>query len=125
MRGLHAEDMTKIVAVVAGEAFGVYVDLRSTSPTHGVVVTMSLVPGVQVLVPRGVGNGFQALVDGTQYAYCFDREWQPGMSGLACNPLDPELGIDWPLPIDRSDAAQVSVKDAAAPMFADLAKWET
>src|SRR3546814_8756687 len=39
LRGLHAEDMDKLVAVVAGEAFGAYVDLRSGSATYGVVVT--------------------------------------------------------------------------------------
>ncbi len=29
LRGMHAESMTKLVAVVAGEGFGAYVDLRS------------------------------------------------------------------------------------------------
>jgi dTDP-4-dehydrorhamnose 3,5-epimerase len=76
------------------------------------------VPGVQALVPNGVGNGFQALVDGTQYVYCFDQEWVPGMAGTACNPLDPALGNEWPLPIDRDDRAQISEKDLNAPTFA-------
>jgi dTDP-4-dehydrorhamnose 3,5-epimerase len=120
VRGIHAEAMTKLVAVVAGEALGVFVDLRGDSPTAGAVVSIALVPGTQVVVPSGVGNGFQAVVDGTQYAYCFDREWQPGMDGLACTPLDPALGIDWPMPIDREDRAQVSAKDAAAPLLADV-----
>src|SRR3546814_5396925 len=35
LRGLHAEDMDKLVAVVAGEAFGAYVDLRSGSAPYG------------------------------------------------------------------------------------------
>jgi dTDP-4-dehydrorhamnose 3,5-epimerase len=120
VRGLHAEAMSKLVAVVAGEAFGVYLDLRPGSPSHGTVETQTLTPGIQVLVPQGVGNGFQALVDGTQYAYCFDQEWQPSMAGSACNPFDPALEIDWPLPVDTADRAQVSAKDLAAPMFADL-----
>ena len=122
LRGLHAEDMLKLVAVVAGEAFGAYVDTRPDSPTRGQVETVSLRPGTQVLVPRGVANGFQAIGDGpTQYLYCFDREWQPGMAGVACNPLDPALGIEWPLPIDVDDRAQISAKDLSAPLFADLA----
>jgi len=121
LRGMHAEAMTKLVAVVAGEAFGAYVDLRRTSPTYGVVETVTLVPGIQVLVPSGVGNGFQAVAPATQYAYCLDEEWQPGMAGLACNPLDPALGIAWPMPIDPADRSQVSAKDLAAPYFADLA----
>jgi dTDP-4-dehydrorhamnose 3,5-epimerase len=119
LRGLHAEAMTKVVAVVAGEAFGAYLDLRSESPTRGVVETVALVPGVQVLVPSGVANGFQALVDGTQYVYCFDKEWRADVEGRSCNPLDPQLQIDWPLPVDPDDRAQVSAKDIAAPMVAE------
>lgn len=118
LRGLHAEDMSKLVAVVSGEAFGAYVDFRPESATFGAVVTVTLVPGAQVLLPKGVGNGFQATAPGsTQYLYCFDHEWAPGMAGLACSPLDPALGIDWPLPIDTADRAQVSEKDLNAPPF--------
>lgn len=121
LRGLHAEDMSKLVAVVAGEALGAYVDLRAGSPTRGKVETVRLVPGVQVLVPRGVANGFQAIAPGvTQYLYCFDREWAPGMAGQACNPLDPALGIEWPIPVDPDDGAQISEKDRSAPLLADL-----
>lgn len=121
IRGLHAEDMDKLVAVVAGEAFGAYVDTRPESASHGAVVTVTLVPGTQVLVPRGVANGFQATgPDVTQYLYCFDQEWVPGMAGVACSPLDPALGIEWPLPVDPADRAQVSEKDLNAPTFAAI-----
>ena len=121
LRGMHGEDMLKLVAVVAGEAFGAWVDLRSSSGTYGEVVTTRLGPGDQVLVPAGVGNGFQATSeDGCEYLYCFDREWVPGMAGVSCNPLDPALGIDWPLPIDPDDASQVSAKDRDAPLFSEL-----
>jgi dTDP-4-dehydrorhamnose 3,5-epimerase len=74
-----------------------------------------------VLVPRGVGNGFQATAAGaTQYLYCFDQEWVPGMAGLACTPLDPALGIAWPLPVDVGDRSQLSEKDRDAPLLAEL-----
>ena len=86
------------------------------------MVTTTLRPGSQVLVPSGVGNGFQATGEGdTQYLYCFDHEWAPGMAGVACTPLDPALGIEWPLPIDPEDQAQVSKKDRDAPTLAELA----
>jgi dTDP-4-dehydrorhamnose 3,5-epimerase len=120
IRGMHAEATAKLVTVAAGEALGAYVDLRPASPTFGTVHTAMLRPGTQVLVPIGVANGFQALADATQYAYCFDAEWAPGMPGLACDPLDPELGIAWPLPVDRGDPAQISVKDRDAPSFASI-----
>jgi dTDP-4-dehydrorhamnose 3,5-epimerase len=120
LRGLHGEDMTKLVGVVAGEAFGAYVDTRPTSPTRGAVVTLPLVLGTQVLVPAGVCNGFQALADATQYLYCFDAEWVPGMAGVAVHPLDPALGIEWPLPVDPQDRRQLSAKDAAQPTLAEV-----
>jgi dTDP-4-dehydrorhamnose 3,5-epimerase len=121
LRGLHAEAMNKLVAVASGSAFGAYIDLRPGSATRGAVVTVDLRPGVQVLVPSGVGNGFQATsAEPMQYVYCFDQEWAPGMAGMACNPLDPALAIPWPIAIDHDDRAQVSEKDLTAPMFSEL-----
>ena len=124
LRGLHGEAMTKLVGVAWGSAFGAYVDARPDSPTFGAVVTVPLGPGVQVLVPAGVCNGFQATGDGDpggcQYLYCFDDEWRPGMAGVAVNPLDPALGIAWPITPDAADPSLVSAKDAAAPAFAQL-----
>jgi dTDP-4-dehydrorhamnose 3,5-epimerase len=104
LRGLHGETMHKLVAIAHGEAFGAYVDTREASSTFGTVVTRVLAAGQQVLVPPGVCNGFQSLSDEpTQYLYCFDQEWAPDMAGTAVNPLDPTLGIDWPLPPILSD----------------------
>lgn len=118
IRGLHGETMHKLVGVAAGAAFGVYLDARPGSPTHGVVETVELVPGVQVLVPAGVCNGFQAVGEAiTAYVYCFDEEWQPGMAGVAFAPLDAGLGIDWPIAVDPDDPAQLSAKDRHAPVF--------
>lgn len=120
IRGMHGEDMTKLVAVAAGEAFGAYVDVRPGSHTFGNVETVALVPGVQVLVPPGVCNGFQALTDGMQYLYCFDDEWRPDMTGVALTPLDPDLGLQWPIPVDVEDPALISIKDRDAPRLSEL-----
>jgi dTDP-4-dehydrorhamnose 3,5-epimerase len=110
IRGLHGEDMAKLVSVVSGRAFGAYVDSRAGSSTFGNVVTVDLEPGVQVLVPSGVCNGFQSLTD-TQYLYAFTREWQPSMAGIAVNPKDPALAIAWPMEPILSD------KDRNLPTF--------
>lgn len=119
VRGLHAEAMTKFVSVAFGTVFGAYVDARPDSATVGAVVTVPLEVGVQVLVPTGVANGFQSTSEGvSQYLYCFDTEWAPGMPGSAVNPLDPALGIAWPIPVDPDDRAQLSAKDVAAPTLA-------
>jgi dTDP-4-dehydrorhamnose 3,5-epimerase len=121
LRGLHAEPMTKLVGVAHGEAFGAYLDVRADSPTRGSVVAAALTPGVQFLVPPGVCNGFQAVSDpGCQYLYCFDVEWTPDMAGVAVTPLDPDLGIAWPIAVDPTDPSLLSVKDASAPLFADI-----
>lgn len=121
VRGMHGEQTDKLVGVASGEAFGAYVDARPDSATLGAVVTIALTVGVQVFVPAGVCNGFQAVsADGCQYLYCFGVEWQPGMSGVAVTPLDPELGIAWPVHIDADNPAVLSKKDASAPRFAEL-----
>ena len=122
IRGMHAESMTKLVTVAHGRAHGLYVDARSESPTFGVVDEVALEPGVQVLVPPGVANGFQALTSGTEYAYCFDHEWSPDMPGVAFNPLDPLVADRWPLSFDAGDPRYLSIKDRDAPAFAAVAR---
>jgi dTDP-4-dehydrorhamnose 3,5-epimerase len=42
------------------------------------------------------------------------------MTGVAVTPLDPDLGIAWPIEPDPTDPSLVSAKDASAPRFADL-----
>ncbi|GAB2455614.1 dTDP-4-dehydrorhamnose 3,5-epimerase family protein [Jatrophihabitans fulvus] len=121
VRGLHGEAADKLIGPASGAVFGAWLDARPGSPTHGAVVTLTLEVGEQVFVPSGVCNGFQALGDpGSEYLYCFGAEWRPGMAGVAVTPLDPALGIAWPIEPDPSDPAMVSAKDAAAPRFEDL-----
>jgi len=120
VRGLHGEATTKLVGCISGAAFGAYLDTRPDSVTYGNVVTVDLAPGTQVLVPAGVCNGFQSVsAGGSQYLYCFTDEWQPGMAGTAFSPLDEGLGFHWPIPVDGSDRAQISAKDAAAAKFSE------
>jgi dTDP-4-dehydrorhamnose 3,5-epimerase len=120
IRGLHGEDMYKLVAIVSGVAFGAYADARPQSPSYGQVVTVRLVKGAQVLVPRGVCNGFQSVSRAaTQYMYAFDQEWVPGMQGVAVSALDPALHIEWPVPVGRGSDGLLSAKDAGLPALAD------
>lgn len=122
VRGLHGEAMSKLVTVALGSVFGVYVDTRPDSKTFGAVETVHITPGVQVFVPQGVCNGFQALEEPTEYLYFFDNEWLAGMEGTALTPLDPELGIDWPIPIEPGNLEQISEKDANAPTLQEIRK---
>lgn len=121
IRGLHAESMQKLVGLIEGEGFGAYLDLRDDSPTRGVVFTIKLTKGMQVVIPKGVCNGFQSTSkEASQYLYCFDAEWAPGMPGYSVNPLDSELSIPWPIKVSESDYDLISRKDAAAPLLKDV-----
>jgi dTDP-4-dehydrorhamnose 3,5-epimerase len=123
IRGMHAESMQKLVGVIEGEGFGAYLDLRENSPSKGVVFTIKLTKGIQVIVPKGVCNGFQSISDEpSQYLYCFDAEWLPGMPGYSVNPLDPDLNIKWPVPVSESDHDLISRKDATAPLLKEVLK---
>lgn len=117
VRGLHGEDMTKLIGVASGTAFGAYVDTRTGSASFGRVETVELAVGTQVLVPRGVCNGFQATSEDCQYLCAFDEEWSPHMAGSSITPLDRELAIPWPIEIDPTDRRQISEKDRDAPEF--------
>lgn len=121
MRGMHGESMVKLIAIAHGTAYGAWVDTRPDSPTRGNVFQTDLQPGTQILVPEGVCNGFQSTGDTpTQYVYCFTSEWVPGMAGVAITPLDPELGILWPIEPDRDDRSIISQKDLDAPTLAEV-----
>ena len=73
-RGVHAEPWNKFISVAAGRIFGAWVDLRP-GETFGQVYTCELGPDRAIYVPRGVGNSFQALEDGTAYTYLVDAHW--------------------------------------------------
>lgn len=98
LRGIHAELAHKLVSVASGEIYAVIVDLRKDSPTAGKWQGFSLSRGKGLFVSKGLGNSFQSTSeDPSIYLYCFEKEWQPGMPGSACDPLDETLNIDWPI----------------------------
>jgi dTDP-4-dehydrorhamnose 3,5-epimerase len=121
IRGIHAEEMNKLVSVASGEVFGAYVDLREDSPSFGQHFTIHLTVGTQVFVPQGVGNGFQSISETpSQYLYFFDQEWTANIPGKAITPLDSDISIQWPISIDTSIRNILSEKDFKAPTFRKL-----
>jgi dTDP-4-dehydrorhamnose 3,5-epimerase len=118
-RGVHAEPWDKFVSVAAGSVFGAWVDLRQGSPTYGRVFTTTLDPSRAIYVPRGVGNSFQALEDGTAYTYLVDAHWSAALRGAYTfvSLADPALGIEWPIPLDQ---ATLSDADRHHPLLADV-----
>lgn len=103
-RGIHAEPWDKFISVARGSVFGAWVDLREGSATYGKVFTCTLDPSKAIYVPRGVGNSFQALEDGTAYTYLVDAHWSLELKRTYTfvNLADPELAIEWPIPLDQA-----------------------
>lgn len=118
-RGIHAEPWNKFVSVATGSVFGAWVDLRAGSETYGKVYTCVLDPSKAVYVPRGVGNSYQALEDGTAYAYLVDAHWTAELKKTYTfvNLADPGLAIEWPI---RLDQCEISEADRSHPALADV-----
>ena len=118
-RGIHAEPWDKFISVATGSVFGAWVDLREGSDTFGKVFTTTLDPSRAIYVPRGVGNSFQALEDGTAYTYLVDAHWSAELKKTYTfvNLADPELHIEWPIPLDQ---ATLSDADKQHPFLKDV-----
>lgn len=119
VRGIHYADLppgqAKLVACLHGAVLDVIVDLRVGSPTFGATSTVRL-DGERhrtVYLTEGLGHGFCALTDGAVVAYHVSSEYNPSAEH-GVDPLDPELGIDWP----RAAPPILSEKDTAAPSLA-------
>ena len=119
VRGVHAEPWDKWVSVVTGSVFGAWVDLRAGSPTYGEVFTTTLDPSKAIYVPRGVGNSFQSLEDGTTYVYLVDAHWAAELkpSYTFVNVADPQLAIEWPIPLEE---CELSEADKHHPLLEDV-----
>ena len=117
-RGIHAEPWDKFISVATGSVFGAWVDLRPGAG-FGKVFTCTLDPSRAIFVPRGVGNSYQALEDGTAYTYLVDAHWSLELKRTYTfvNLADPELAIEWPIPLDQ---ATVSEADLNHPMLKDV-----
>ena len=116
-RGIHAEPWDKYISVATGSVFGAWVDLRP-GKSFGEVYTCVIDPSKAIYVPRGVGNSFQALEDGTAYTYLVNAHWSAELKKTYTfvNLADPELGIEWPIPLDE---CELSEADKAHPMLKD------
>ena len=118
-RGIHAEPWDKFISIACGSVFGAWVDLRAGSRTFGEVFTCTLDPSKAIFVPRGVGNSFQALEDGTAYTYLVNAHWSAELKKTYTfvNLADPTLDIRWPIPLDQ---CEISDADLHHPLLADV-----
>ena len=118
-RGVHAEPWDKLISVATGSVLGAWVDLRAGSETYGRVYTCVLDPSRAIYVPRGVGNSYQALEDGTAYAYLVDAHWslEQKRTYTFVNLADPDLAIEWPIPLGE---CEISEADRHHPLLRDV-----
>ena len=92
----HAE--TKLVRVVSGEIYDVFLDLRKGSSTFGLwdSITLSAENKKMVYIPRGFAHGFCTLTKNCEVVYKVDNYYTPDSEWcMIWN--DPDLGIGWPV----------------------------
>lgn len=122
VRGLHYQAppfaQAKLVRVSQGRVMDVAVDARTGSPTWGqhFKAELSADNGLQLFVPAGFLHGFMTLEDDCHVQYKVDNHYDKASDG-AVRFDDPDLDIDWGLPVSR---AVLSEKDAAAPSWLDF-----
>jgi dTDP-4-dehydrorhamnose 3,5-epimerase len=119
LRGLHYQHPNpqgKLVSVLEGEVYDVAVDIRQGSPSFGKWIGAMLTAENQrhFWVPEGFAHGFCVLSDFATFTYQCTAPYDPTCdAAILWN--DPRIGIDWPI-----DRAQLSSKDAKAPLLEDV-----
>lgn len=115
-RGLHAEPWDKFVSVIIGKVFCAFVDLRP-GKNYGKKFTIIMDDSIGIFVPKGVANSYQTLVPNVYYSYLVSKHWSSKVVYRAVNIADPELDIQWPIPLEE---AIISDKDKKNPLLKDL-----
>ncbi len=122
LRGLHYQQppfaQSKLVRVVKGSVLDVAVDIRKGSPTYGqhVAVELSAENHRQFYMPKGIAHGFSVLSDKVIFQYKCDDFYAPQSEGAIAWD-DPDLAIDWQLPVDK---IILSEKDRHHPYLRDI-----
>lgn len=117
VRGLHVRTdggEGKLVRCSSGAVVDVAVDLRPTSPTYRLWMTVVLddVDHRSVWLPAGLAHGYQALTDTADVCCRTNRVHQPEYDAVIAHD-DPDLAIPWPLPVSG-----LAERDRNAPTLA-------
>jgi dTDP-4-dehydrorhamnose 3,5-epimerase len=123
IRGIHYADVppgqAKYVSCVRGAIVDVVVDIRVGSPTFGAWEAVQLDEDNRksLFIEEGLGHGFVALTDDATVLYLCSTGYAPGREH-GINPLDPAIGIEWPLG-GPGDSPVLSAKDSSAPSLGE------
>jgi len=100
IRGMHFQfppySETKLVRIVNGIIYDVFVDLRKDSATFGKwsSIILSANDNKMVLIPRGFAHGYCTLTNNCDVLYKVDNYYTPiKENGIIWN--DEDLNIDW------------------------------
>jgi dTDP-4-dehydrorhamnose 3,5-epimerase len=123
VRGMHFQvspgGAAKLVRCATGSIVDVVVDIRRGSPTFGQWEAFELSDENMAMLycPVGFAHGFCVVSDSADVIYKQSGYYADGTErGIAYD--DPDVGIEWPLPVDE---LQPSQRDATAPRLADIA----
>jgi len=120
IRGMHFQlpphSEAKLIRVVNGEIYDVFIDLRKDSPTLGQwdSINLSADNKKMIYIPRGLAHGFCTLTENCEILYKMDNYYTPNSEGnIKWN--DSDVGINWPVnnPI-------ISEKDLKAKSFREF-----
>lgn len=123
VRGIHFADFppgqAKYVTALRGAVLDFVVDIRVGSPTFGrwESVLLDTVDRRAIYIAEGLGHAFVALEDDSTVSYLVSDVYRPGAEH-GINPLDPEVGLDLPVPPEE---IMISDKDRLAPGLLEAA----
>lgn len=117
IRGLHFQKkpytQAKLIRVIIGSIFDVFVDIRKDSKTYGQwsSVILSDKSYHSLYMAKGFAHGFCTLTENVVVTYKVDKHYNPQYeSGIIWN--DKTLNIKWPTTIPH-----LSQKDGSLPFF--------
>lgn len=116
LRGMHFQaGQAKLLHLISGVIFDVFVDIRPASPTLGKWQGVRLDASKKELlfIPDGFAHGFYVMSDEAHLVYKVSDVYRP-LAEKSFRFDDPSLGIQWP-----EGPKIVSQRDETAPLFAE------
>lgn len=121
IRGMHFQStpgQAKLISVISGTIYDVFVDIRPNSPTFGkwAAVELDAKRNEQLFIPAGFAHGFGVLSDSAHVLYKVSSLYHPDTE-KSFRFDDPAVGIAWPI-----ERPILSEKDRLAPNFNEVVK---
>jgi dTDP-4-dehydrorhamnose 3,5-epimerase len=114
IRGMHFQrspGQAKLVTVMRGKIFDVFVDIRPNSPTFGKWDGCYLDAAEQIFIPVGYAHGFCVVSDEAHVFYKVSNLYDPAEE-RNFRFDDPFVAIEWPI-----DTPLLSERDSKSPLL--------